>query len=112
MGLKKKKRLGEFLIIKQLYKNSNYVEGKFYKIKFVLNDKGYDRFAFSLKKRCNAVKRNYEKRILKEFIRGITKYYKTFFDFLILIKNTDGEFINKKIEFNKLYDKIHNHDYK
>lgn len=96
-----------FKEIKNLYKSKNLLEGKFYIIKFLLNNNNSHRIVINVKRIKKAVKRNYEKRIIREFLKDIKKQNaELFFDFLVIVKGESGDFKEKKIEFTDLYKKI------
>ena len=58
------------------------------------------------KKICNSVKRNYEKRILREFFRQNKDKLLKNYDFIFTVIQSDVDFDRKKIDFKEITEII------
>ena len=98
---KRKERLGKREDFQRLLHNGKRYHSDQYSLIVLRNDLNYLRYALSIKKNIgNAVSRNYEKRLCREFIRKEIIGEKMGYDVLIIIKD-------RSENFNKSYDSLY-----
>ena len=83
-------------------KNGKIVKSKLYICRYLKNSLDYSRIGIIISKKvCNSVKRNYEKRILREFFRQNKDKLIKNFDLIFTVLQSDVDFDRKKIDFEK-----------
>ena len=88
-----KERLSKREDFQRLFQHGSRYYSKQYEVIVVQNDLNYVRFAFSMSKKVgNAVIRNYEKRVCREFIRREKDVCRKGHDILIVIKHQTKDF--------------------
>jgi ribonuclease P protein component len=86
--------------INKIFKEGKSVKGKFYICRYINNDFNYSRFCIVVNKRIgNAVARNYEKRILREFFRQSRSVITNHIDLVIIVIYKIGTVQEKKKTF-------------
>jgi ribonuclease P protein component len=94
-----------------ILKNGKSVKDRFYYCKFIENDLGYNRLGILIKKKLgNAVERNYEKRVLREFFRLNKECLNSGCDVVISVYDRKGSFAEKKGAFERILLKIQQND--
>ena len=88
-----KERVSKREDFQRLFQHGSRYYSKQYDVIVVQNNLNYVRFAFSMSKKIgNAVIRNYEKRVCREFVRREKEVYRKGFDILIVIKHQTQDF--------------------
>ena len=98
---------------KEIFKNGNYLKSDYYNCMFLKNNFLISRIGIVVKKNIgNAVIRNYEKRIVREFFRCKKKLLKDYYDIVFIVKKKNGSFLDKKKDFEKILFNIQCNDNK
>ena len=95
-------RIKSKLEFEDIIKNGEKIGNSYFAIYYKERKNSFPRFGISLSKHFgNAVKRNRNKRILREIIRNNQKKFKNGYDYIIIMKKTcDG--LDYKVIENKL----------
>ena len=94
------KRRNDFI---NIFENGQIVKSKFYICRYLKNSLDYSRIGIIIsKKKCNSVKRNYEKRILREFFRQNKDKFIKNYDLIFTVLQSDVDFDRKKIDFEEI----------
>lgn len=115
-SFKRNERIKRKFDFNTVFANGREVRFKFYKCKYVKNNLPNNRIGIIIRKRTvdNSIERNYEKRIIREFYRTLNKLYlhEHCYDIIIIQMNKDGDFSEKKKEFERILRKIRNNENK
>jgi ribonuclease P protein component len=91
-----------------VFKNGSFIKDKFYTCKYIKSGLPHSRLGIVIRKQVgNSVKRNYEKRILREFFRFNKNNLTGIVDLIITVNDTNGTFTEKKASFERILSKIH-----
>jgi len=103
----KKNRIKKKKDFIKVLKNGYYIKEKYYICRFIENGLSESRIGIIVKKKLlNAVKRNYEKRVLREFFRVNKNTLKNNYDIVITVIENAGAFAEKKACFERILLKI------
>ena len=100
---KKKERIKKKEDFKEIINDNNKIRTKFYTCFFKKNKFKENRIGIIIKKKIgNSVKRNYEKRIIRNFFRINKNKIKESCDLIIILNEPDGGFLEKKNDFERI----------
>src|SRR4030042_5289038 len=86
-----------------VFKNGEIVKSKFYNCRYLKNCLNYNRVGIVISKKiCNSVKRNYEKRIIREFFRQNKNKFINNYDLIFTVLKCDVDFERKKSNFDEI----------
>ena len=86
-----------------ILKNAKIVKSKLYICRYLKNSLGYSRIGIIISKKiCNSVKRNYEKRILREFFRQNEDRLMRNYDLIFTVLQCEVSFDRKKNDFEEI----------
>lgn len=106
-GFSKKFRIKKKLDFERLYNKGKKLFSYFYVIVYDKNNYQYPRLGISVSKKVGkAYKRNYEKRLIRNFFKE-QKYLLGYYDIIVIKNKRDGAFLDKKNDFNKILKKLY-----
>ena len=106
-SFKKNERIKKRSDFLNILKNEKIVKSKLYICRYLKNSLDYSRIGIIISKKiCNSVKRNYEKRILREFFRQNKDKFIKNYDLLFTVLQCDVDFDRKKIDFEEIAEII------
>jgi ribonuclease P protein component len=106
-NFKKNNRIKKNIEFSYVFKNGSFIKDKFYTCRYNLNNLPICRLGIVIRKRVgNSVKRNYEKRVLREFFRLNKNNLTNNVDLIIIVNDTNGTFAEKKASFERILSKI------
>ena len=106
-SFKRKNRIKKRNDFINVLKNGKIVKTKLYICRYLKNTLDYNRIGIIIsKKLCNSVKRNYEKRILREFFRQNKDKLIKNYDLIFTVLQCDVDFDRKKIDFEEITEII------
>ena len=107
----KKERIKKRNDFIKILKNGKIVKSKLYICRYLKNSLDYSRIGIIIKRKTgNSVKRNYEKRILREFFRQNKDKLIKNYDLIFTVLQCDVDFDRKKIDFEEITKIIQNNE--
>lgn len=102
----KKYRIKKREDFKEIFQKGKRLFSFFYVIIYKKNNLTYSRIGISVSKKIGkAYKRNYEKRIIREFFRKNKNLIKSY-DLIVIKNKNEGAYIKKKEDFKELLIKV------
>ena len=106
-SFKSKYRIKKRNDFNNVFKKGKIVKTKLYICRYLKNSLDYSRIGIIISSKvCNSVKRNYEKRILREFFRQNKYKFTKNFDLLFTVLQSDVDFERKKNDFEEITEFI------
>ncbi len=94
-----------------VFKNGQFVKLKYYICRYLQNSLDNSRIGIVISKRIgNSVKRNYEKRILREFFRQNKNKFRKNYDLIFTVLQCNVNFERKKNDFEEILEIIQNNE--
>ena len=111
--IKKKEKIKLKKDFSCVFKQGEKFKLKFYACAFLENELGFDRIGIVTGKKIgNAIKRNYEKRLLREFFRNENQGSNNGFDMIFIVEKNNASFLDKREVFRSIVENIKNNDKK
>ncbi|MCK4798996.1 MAG: ribonuclease P protein component, partial [Spirochaetes bacterium] len=99
----KKERLKKRNDFSNVFDHGKLIKAKFYNCRYFKNLTDTNRIGIIVRKNIgNAVVRNHEKRLVREFFRKNKHVLKNKLDLVFICKQPGGSFLNKKREFEQI----------
>jgi len=97
-----------------VFKRGSFLKGRYYSVLYLKNSFEYNRLGIIVKKRYgNAVFRNYEKRIIREFFRlNKNQSFRSYYDFIIILNYRYGSYSEKCNDYLNLINQIRKNEEK
>jgi ribonuclease P protein component len=110
-SFKKEERLKNKKDFNKVFNDGKKIKKRYYLCFFLKNNINNNRIGLIVKKRIgNSVKRNYEKRILREFYKEFRNELNNYFDMIFILLRPDGDFLDKREDFKRILIYIQKND--
>jgi ribonuclease P protein component len=111
-SFKKNERIKRDKDFEYIFKNGELIKSHYYKC-FYLKRCCFSRIGIIAKKHIgNSIRRNYEKRIIREFYRNYKNKLNNGYDFIFIITDKSADFKQKKEDFQNIMKLIIDNDKK
>lgn len=110
-SFKKEERIKKRSDFNAVFKNGKIVKSKFYNCRYLKNCLNYNRIGIVISKKIgNSVKRNYEKRIIREFFRQNKNKFINNYDLIFTVLQCNVDFERKESNFEEILQIIKNNE--